>query len=61
MIVDLMKENMRGLTFHELLYQELVRYLDTMVTILDAARRRRVQEYVDEIGIRKEADQLTRN
>lgn len=56
MIIDLMQENLKGVKFHHVFHQETMKYLDTMVSILDATRIRRVEEIVQEMGVREEAN-----
>jgi hypothetical protein len=55
MVVDLMKQNMKGLSFAEVRLQETVRYLDNMATISESGRERRIDETVTSIEIQQEA------
>ncbi|MBI1984817.1 MAG: AAA family ATPase [Parcubacteria group bacterium] len=55
MIVKLMLEHMGGLKFHELLYEETFKYLNTMVSILDASYNREVEDTVKQMKVRDDA------
>lgn len=61
MITELMRANMKGLSFAEIRLQETVRYLDSMVRIVSAGRERRLQEMVTQMELQLDAQrQLTR-
>lgn len=55
MLIELMKSNMKGLSFAEIRYQETVRYLEEMIRITDKGRRRRIAEAREQMEIQKEA------
>jgi hypothetical protein len=55
MLVDLMKQNMKGLSFAEIRLQETVRYLDNMAEISESGRERRIEETATSITIQREA------
>jgi hypothetical protein len=57
MLTELMKVNMKGLSFPEIRLQETVRYLDSMVRIVDAGRERQLQEMVSQMELHREAQQ----
>ena len=44
MLVELMKKNMKGLSFADIRLQETVRYLDNLVNISESARGNRIEE-----------------
>ena len=55
MIIELMKANMRGLSFAEIRLEETLRYLDTMVRISDKGRERKIDALVQDHEIEVEA------
>ena len=55
MIRELMRANMGGLSFGDIRLQEAIRYLDNMVRIADAGRRRRIDEAAEQLAIQSEA------
>lgn len=54
MLVELMRANMRGLSFAEIRLQETVRYLDNMVRIANVTRERRIDEAVENALLERE-------
>jgi len=56
MIKELMRENMRGLSFAQIRLQETIRYLDNMVRIADTGRKRRILEAAEYMRIQREAN-----
>ena len=46
MLKELMQANMKGLSFAEIRFQEVVRYLDNYATIADTDFKRKVDEQV---------------
>lgn len=62
MIKELMKRNMRGLSFAEIRLQEAIRYLEAMVRIADTTRTRRINELVEGFELQSEAqDEFVKN
>ncbi len=57
MLTELMRQNMKGLSFPQIRLQETVRYLDSMVRIVDAGRERQLQEMVSQMELHREAQQ----
>ena len=55
MILDLMKANMKGLSFAQIRLQEVLGYLDNMVEISETGRERRIEELLDDMNLRTEA------
>ena len=55
MIVELIRQNMGGLSFAEIRLQETIRYLDNMARIGGAERERRIDEEVGRMDIYQEA------
>lgn len=55
MLSELMKANMKGLKFAEVRLQETVRYLDSMVKIVSAARERQLSDMLTQMELREEA------
>jgi hypothetical protein len=55
MLVELMKSNMKGLSFGQLRLQEAVRYLDSTVTIYETTFETSVKEDIERIRIDAEA------
>lgn len=55
MLVELMKGNMKGLSFAEIRLEETLRYLDAMVRILAADEERRIEAIVAEYNRQKKA------
>ena len=55
MIVELMKKNMRGLSFAEIRLQETIRYLDTMIRIASGQANRKLEELVENLFLHDEA------
>lgn len=60
LLVELMKSNMKGLSFAEIRYQETMRYLDEMVKITEKGKRRRIEERAEQMEIEVAASQLIR-
>lgn len=60
MLIELMKSNMKGLSFAEIRYQETIRYLDEMVKITEKGKRRRIEERAEQMEIEVAANQLVR-
>lgn len=56
LLVELMKQNMRGLTLAEIRYEESIRYLNNMIRIAEEGRERRVQAMAEELSLRREAE-----
>lgn len=55
MLRELMKSNMKGLSFSEIRFQEVVRYLDNMAMIVDKEFEKKVSQRVEDYKIEKEA------
>lgn len=55
MLIELIKSNMKGLSFAEIRYQETVRYIEEMIRITDKGKRRRIAEAREQMEIQKEA------
>lgn len=55
MLIDMMRQNMKGLSFSDIRLQETIRYADNLARILDTSRKRRIEETVQEMEIREEA------
>ncbi len=55
MLKELMKGNMKGLTFAEIRYQEAMRYLGTLAQIANVDRERRIKALVETMEIEHEA------
>ncbi len=58
MILDAAVQNMGGLQVSEVFYQETVRYLNTMVDIIDGGRQRRIKEIAERIREDQDARSL---
>ncbi len=56
MLQELMKENMKGLSFSDVRRQEVVRYLDNMAIIADTDFKRKVDQRVNQMNIHLEAE-----
>ncbi|HEY9585184.1 MAG TPA: AAA family ATPase [Candidatus Paceibacterota bacterium] len=56
MIIEVMKANMRSLSFAEIRLEESLRYLDNMVEIADKDRQRKIEALVLDLEVRKEAE-----
>ena len=56
MIIELMKANMKGLKFSEVRLQETIRYLESMVRIISAGRERQLQQMLEQMELRREAE-----
>ncbi len=56
MLVEVMKGNMRSLSFAEIRLQESLRYLDNMVEIADKDRNRKIEAMVLDLEVREEAE-----
>ncbi len=54
MLTELMKGNMKGLSFAEVRLQEAVKYLDNMVRIASVTRERRIDDMVEDVLMRGE-------
>ncbi len=54
MLTELMKGNMKGLSFAEVRLQEAVKYLDNMVRIASVTRERRIDDLVEDVLMRGE-------
>ncbi len=55
MLQDLMKQNMKGLSFSDIRRQEVVRYLDNVATIADTDFKRKVDQRVHEMNVQNKA------
>ena len=55
MLQELMKSNMKGLSFSDIRRQEVVRYLDNVATIADTDFKRKVDQRVNDMNIQLEA------
>lgn len=55
MLQELMKSNMKGLSFSDIRKQEVVRYLDNVATIADTDFKRKVDQRVHEMNIQMAA------
>lgn len=55
MILELMKENMKGLSFAEIRLQETVRYLDSLSKIVFAEEDRKLNEMVSQMLLQEKA------
>ena len=55
MLQELMKENMKGLSFSDIRKQEVVRYLDNVATIADTDFKRKVDQRLHEMNVQTEA------
>lgn len=55
MLQELMRENMRGLSFSDIRKQETIRYLDNVATIADTDFKRKVDKRVNQLNIDVEA------
>ncbi|GAB5401327.1 MAG: hypothetical protein Aureis2KO_29120 [Aureisphaera sp.] len=55
MLQELMKSNMKGLSFSDIRRQEVVRYLDNVATIADTDFKRKVDQRVNDLNIQQEA------
>lgn len=55
MVVELMRQTMKGLSFAEIRLQEASRYLDTTVSIMDQGRERQITERILQLEIDIEA------
>ena len=58
MLQDLMKQNMKGLSFSDIRKQEVVRYLDNVATIADTDFKRKVDQRVHDMNIQMEARRI---
>lgn len=61
MLQDLMKQNMKGLSFSDIRRQEVVRYLDNVATIADTDFKRKVDQRVHEMNVQHKARTLFEN
>lgn len=55
MLQELMKANMKGLSFSDIRKQEVIRYLDNVATIADTDFKRKVDQRVHELNVQLEA------
>ena len=55
MLQELMKANMKGLSFSDIRRQEVIRYLDNVATIADTDFKRKVDQRVHELNVQLEA------
>jgi AAA+ superfamily predicted ATPase len=55
MLQELMKANMKGLSFSDIRKQEVVRYLDNVATIADTDFKRKVDQRLHEMNVQTEA------
>ncbi|KAA3621127.1 MAG: AAA family ATPase [Flavobacterium sp.] len=55
MLQELMKDNMKGLSFSDIRKQEVVRYLDNVATIADTDFKRKVDQRLHEMNVQTEA------
>lgn len=53
-LTELMKANMKGLSFADMRLQEAVKYLDNMVRIASVTRERRMDDMVEDVLMRGE-------
>ncbi|MFA6594589.1 MAG: AAA family ATPase [Candidatus Buchananbacteria bacterium] len=58
LVMDLMRQNMKGKSFAEIRCQEAMRYLDGMVAIIDTGRRREIDRQVQQLLIAEEARKI---
>ncbi len=61
MLTELMKANMKGLSFADMRLQEAVKYLDNMVRIASVTRERRIDDMVEDVLMRGEVAQRVEN
>jgi hypothetical protein len=54
MLTELMKTNMKGLSFAEIRLQEAVKYLDNMVRIASVTREQQIDKMVEDVLMREE-------
>jgi hypothetical protein len=59
MIKELMRGNMRGMSFADIRFRESIRYLDNVATIANVDRERKINTIVDDHSIRVEAAKRT--
>src|SRR3989344_2113361 len=55
MLIELMKKNMKGLSFAEIRLQEIIRYIDTMMTINTTEHARKLDSLIADHDLREEA------
>ena len=55
MLQELMKENMKGLSFSDIRRQEVIRYLDNVATIADTDFNRKVEQRVHDMKVQLKA------
>jgi len=55
MLQELMKQNMKGLSFSDIRRQEVVRYLDNVATIADTDFKRKVDQKLHDMNVQMEA------
>ena len=55
MLQELMKQNMKGLSFSDIRRQEVVRYLDNVATIADTDFKRKVDQRLHDMNVQMEA------
>lgn len=58
LVMDLMRQNMKGKSFAEIRCQEAMRYLDGMVAIIDSGRKREIERQVQQLLIAEEARKI---
>ena len=58
MLQELMKSNMKGLSFSDIRRQEVIRYLDNVATIADTDFKRKVDQRVHELNVQLEARRI---
>lgn len=55
MLVELMRTNMKGLSFAEIRLQETIRYVETTVRIMETGREREIAALIEQLLIKEEA------
>ncbi|MFN8390685.1 MAG: AAA family ATPase [Bdellovibrionota bacterium] len=55
MLIEQMKQNLGGLSFGDIRFEETIRYLDSMATIADSGRERKVGQLVEDFELQTEA------
>lgn len=58
MLKDLMRSNMKGLTFYEIRLQEAVRYLENMVRIASEEKNRYLNDLVSRMRLQRDAEKI---
>lgn len=60
MVTELMRANMKGLTFEEIFYEEAIKYLNVVATITDTEREREITQHLRHLDVREEAERRYR-